>query len=98
MIVTLYTQPLCGYCDLMKSMLDEADIKYKVIDIKSNRAAGEFIRNEGHRTVPQLYLGEIHLNKKSDTRDYTPNELYNIVNTAIKETWRWQDSGIENFS
>ena len=97
MLATLYTQPLCPFCDLMKSMLDEAGIRYKVTDIKSNQTALEFIRNEGHRTVPQLYLGEVHLNKKPDTRDYTPNELYNIVNAARSEAWNWQDSGIENF-
>jgi len=97
MLVTLYTQPLCPFCDLMKSMLDEAGIRYKVTDIKSNKTALEFIRNEGHKTVPQLYLGEVHLNKKPDTRDYTPNELYNIVNAARSEAWNWQDSGIENF-
>ena len=84
MIVTLYTQPLCGFCDLMKSMLDEVNVKYR-----------DFIKNEGHRTVPQLYLGETHLNKKADTRDYTPQELYNIILEANNNSWPWQDSGIE---
>lgn len=95
MIVTLYTQPLCGFCDLMKSMLDEVNVEYRVIDIKSNSTAKDFIKNEGHKTVPQLYLGETHLNKKTDTRDYTPQELYNIILEANNNSWPWQDSGIE---
>jgi glutaredoxin len=76
-------------------MLDEVNVKYRVIDIKSNSTAKDFIKNEGHKTVPQLYLGETHLNKKADTRDYTPQELYNIILEANNNSWPWQDSGIE---
>ena len=97
MSVILYTQPNCPYCDLMKSMLDETNIKYRTIDIKENGAARDFIIKNGHKTVPQLYYGSIHLNKKVDTRDYTPQELYDIIEDATKSEWPWQDSGIEDF-
>jgi len=54
MLVTLYTQPLCPFCDLMKSMLDEAGIKYKVTDIKSSKTA---LFTEIYLDLPKIGAG-----------------------------------------
>lgn len=93
MSIILYTQPRCGYCDLMKEMLDKIGQKYETIDISVTPAAKEFLLYEGHKTVPQLYNKTTHLNKKP-TQDYTTEELSNIIAESLNE-WPWQDSGIE---
>lgn len=98
MSITLFTQPQCPFCDIMKTMLDQTGLTYYTVNIKENDDALNFMKEKGHRTVPQLYVENIHINKKANTRDYTASELYTLIKEALekKEEWPWQDSGIEH--
>ncbi len=93
MSIILYTQPACPFCDIMKGMLDKTGYTYVTIDIKENTKALEFMKKKGHKTVPQLYVNDKHINKKTNTQDYTTDELYNLISESLE--WKWQDSGIE---
>ena len=61
--LTLYTQPLCDFCDIMKMKLKEWGYDFDVLNIKDNPQALAFLRIEGHNTVPQLYYKKTHINK-----------------------------------
>lgn len=93
MSIILYTQPACPFCDIMKGLLDKTGYTYVTIDIKENIKALEFMKEKGHKTVPQLYVDDKHINKKTNTQDYTAAELYNLISNSYE--WPWQDSGIE---
>jgi len=96
MIIRLYTQPLCPFCDLMKSMLDETNFKYDIINIKEDPTALAFMKEQGHKVVPQLYVGDVHINKKTNTQEYTSAELHGIIADVLdQQDWLWVDSGIE---
>ena len=96
MTILIYTQPNCPFCDLMKSMLDEKNLKYETINIKEDPSALAFMKEQGHKVVPQLYVGDSHINKKSNTQEYTSAELYDIIADVLdQQDWPWQDSGIE---
>lgn len=95
MEVKLYTQPNCGFCDLMKEMLDKVRISYYTINIKEDKTALAFMKEQGHRTVPQLYANDVHINTNPNTREYTPDELERLIIEATSREWPWQDSGIE---
>ena len=78
--LTLYTQPGCRYCDMMKSKLDEWGYKYITKDIKADDTARAFIvLDEGHKTVPQLYYGKTHINPNINTVEYTQNILEQYI-------------------
>ena len=78
--LTLYTQPNCMYCDMMKAKLDEWGYKYSVKNIKADNSARAFIvMDEGHRTVPQLYYGKAHINPNINTEEYTQNILEEYI-------------------
>ena len=95
-MLRLYTQPNCPFCDLMKEMLDQTSHKYEVVNIREDPGALVWIRDRGHKTVPQLYLNDIHINQKSDTREYTSGELNDIISDVMdQQDWPWSDSGIE---
>lgn len=98
MSIVLYTQPNCPFCDIMKNLLDQTGFTYYTINIQEHYDAKMFLKEEGHRTVPQLYVNDIHVNKR-DTNDYTANELYVIISEAMagseEKDWPWVDSGIE---
>jgi glutaredoxin len=55
-MITLYSKPLCPYCDSAENYLKNNNIKYCKVDISENAAAYEFVKSKGHKTVPQIYL------------------------------------------
>ena len=93
MSIILYTQPRCTYCEIMKQKLDQTGFTYYIINIQDDPKALEFMKERGHKTVPQLYAHDKHINKKN-TQDYSSEELSKLINEAM-ESWPWQDSGIE---
>ena len=53
--LTLYTQEDCGYCKLLKKKLVEWDFDFREVNISHDLFAKDFLKEKGHRTVPQLY-------------------------------------------
>ena len=56
---TIYTQNLCGYCILAKRLLEEKGHKYKEINISQNESAKRFLKGNGLKTVPQIFVSGI---------------------------------------
>ena len=61
--LTLYTQEDCYYCRLLKKKLVEWDFDFREVNISHDLFAKDFLKDKGHRTVPQLYWNNTHLNK-----------------------------------
>ena len=79
----------------MKDVLNHYKVEYEAIDINNNINAKVFLSEYGHKTVPQLYVNDIHVNKKN-TLDYTPSELYGVIRDVLDyQEWKGIDSGIE---
>lgn len=91
-LVRLYTQNNCPYCVIMKDKLDSWGMKYQLINVSENLEAKSFLKERGHRTVPQLYYHNIHLNK-CDTVDFTQKIMFAEMRLAYDEN----DSGVEMF-
>jgi glutaredoxin 3 len=58
MLLTVYSKNRCPYCDQAKALLKNKGIKFEEIRIDEmcNAGAREFITEQGHRTVPQIYF------------------------------------------
>ena len=56
---TIYTQNLCGYCTAAKRLLEKKGHKYKEINISENESAKRFLRGNGLKTVPQIFVSGI---------------------------------------
>ncbi len=54
-MITLYSKPNCPYCTMAKNYLDNNNFEYEIVDITENLDAKNFLLNEGHRTMPQIY-------------------------------------------
>ena len=96
MSLILYTQPRCGYCDVMKNKLDLMREKYYTIDITEDPGALALMKANGHKTVPQLYWNDIHLNKK-DTSVIKTEDIYHALTEARQSEWDISDSGIDHY-
>ena len=56
--VTIYTGPLCNFCDAAKRLLTRNNVEYKEINIATvDGAMDEMItKANGKRTIPQIFL------------------------------------------
>lgn len=99
MSIVLYTLPNCPYCDMMKGLLDQTEFSYDTVNVKENPKAREFLKEQGHKTAPQLYVKGVHINTKN-TDEYSAEDLTLLINQVsinVDDTVHWPgiDSGIE---
>ena len=68
--VTIYTGPLCNYCEAAKRLLTRNKIEYKEIDIsKVDGAMDEMIsKANGKRTIPQIFFDDQHIGGYDEVR------------------------------
>ncbi|MFX0545498.1 glutaredoxin 3 [Roseovarius sp. S1116L3] len=61
--VEIYTSPLCGFCTAAKRLLSQKGVNFSEIDIarQPERRAEMVQRANGGRTVPQIFVGEVHV-------------------------------------
>lgn len=57
-MLTVYSKNNCPFCVQAKNLLTLKNIPFTEVKIDEDSTAKEFVLNEGHRTVPQIYLGE----------------------------------------
>ena len=54
-MITVYSKPLCHYCTMAKQWLQQNGFEYEEIRVDTNPEARNFLINEGHKTMPQIY-------------------------------------------
>ena len=61
--VDIYTSPLCGFCHAAKRLLSQKGVNFCEIDIAAQpeKRAEMMQRANGGRTVPQIFVGEVHV-------------------------------------
>lgn len=59
-MLTVYSKTVCPYCVNAKNFLRARGIDFLEVNIEEDEVAREFLREAGHRTVPQIYKdGEV---------------------------------------
>ena len=68
--VTIYTGPLCNYCDAAKRLLARNNVEFKEINIATVEGAmDEMIKKaNGKRTIPQIFFDEEHIGGYDEAR------------------------------
>ena len=68
--VTIYTGPLCNYCEAAKKLLTRNNVEYKEISIATVVGAmDEMIsKANGKRTIPQIFFDDQHIGGYDDVR------------------------------
>ena len=57
----IYTQNNCGYCVAAKNLLDKKGEQYEEIHLENNPDAKNKLKQDGLRTVPQIWLDEEYI-------------------------------------
>lgn len=92
-LLKLYTQNNCGYCSIMKRKLDSWGIEYDTINVSENVEGKQFLKEQGLKTVPQLFFKDLKLNNV-DTDMFDQHQLLQSLRTI----WPGQDGGVEDMS
>ena len=68
--ITIYTGPLCTFCDAAKKLLARNSVEYNEINIATaDGAMDEMItKANGKRTVPQIFFDDQHIGGYDEVR------------------------------
>jgi glutaredoxin 3 len=66
--VTIYTTDCCAYCVRAKEFLERRGVAFAEVDITGDAEARAALieRSRGQRTVPQIFVGEVHVGGYTD--------------------------------
>ncbi len=66
--VTIYTTMFCPYCHSAKNLLTQKGVAFDEIDVtfQPGTRAAMTKRAGGARTVPQIFIGDIHVGGSDD--------------------------------
>ena len=61
--VEIYTSPMCGFCHAAKRLLKDKGVNFSEINVWADpsRKPEMIQRANGGRTVPQIFVGDIHV-------------------------------------
>lgn len=60
--VRLYSTGYCPFCTMAKRLLASKGVKYDEIEVdKHPELREEMVRVTGRRTVPQIFVGDVHV-------------------------------------
>tara|TARA_R110002110_G_scaffold6830_1_gene34091 strand:- start:20072 stop:20350 length:279 start_codon:yes stop_codon:yes gene_type:complete len=60
--VTLYTTRFCPYCVAAKQLLKNRQVEFTEIPVDGDREKrAELARLSGQHTVPQIWIGDVHV-------------------------------------
>ena len=68
--ITMYTGPMCNFCDAAKRLFSRNNLKYEEIDISTKVGLrDEMIKKaNGKRTIPQIFFDDQHIGGYDDVR------------------------------
>ena len=60
--ILIYTTNICPYCIMAKRLLDKKGASYTEINVDTQTGLREeMMRRTKRRTVPQIYIGDLHV-------------------------------------
>ena len=68
--ITVYSGPMCGYCDAAKRLLERNNLEFTDIDVSTKEGLrDEMIKKaNGKRTIPQIFFNEEHIGGYQELR------------------------------
>ena len=69
--ITMYTGPLCNFCEAAKRLFVRNNLSYKEIDISTKDGLrDEMIKKaNGKRTIPQIFFDNLHIGGYQELRN-----------------------------
>ena len=68
--ITMYSGPLCNFCEAAKRLLLRNNLEFKEIDISTKEGLRDEMINKanGKRTIPQIFFDDQHIGGYDEAR------------------------------
>ena len=69
--ITVYSGPMCNFCDAAKRLLSRNNLNYNEIDISTKEGWRDEMtkRANGKRTIPQIFFDDYHVGGYQELRE-----------------------------
>ena len=69
--ITMYSGPMCAFCDAAKRLLKRNNLEFKEIDISTQDGLRDEMINKanGKRTIPQIFFDDFHVGGYVELRE-----------------------------
>ena len=69
--ITVYSGPMCGFCDAAKRLLTRNNLSYTEIDVSLKDGLREEMikKANGKRTIPQIFFDNYHVGGYQELRE-----------------------------
>ena len=69
--ITVYSGPMCNFCDASKRLLSRNNLNYNEIDISTKDGLRDEMtkRANGRRTIPQIFFDDYHVGGYQELRE-----------------------------
>ena len=69
--ITVYSGPMCNFCDAAKRLLSRNNLNYNEIDISTKEGLRDEMtkRANGRRTIPQIFFDDYHVGGYRELRE-----------------------------
>ena len=80
--ITMYSGPLCNFCEAAKRLFSRNNIKFKEIDISTKDGLRDEMikKSNGKRTIPQIFFDDKHIGGYVELRELEKNnQLLDLI-------------------
>ena len=80
--ITMYTGPMCNFCDAAKRLFSRNNLKFNEIDISSKEGLRDEMieKSNGKRTIPQIFFDDHHVGGYVELRELEKqNKLQDLL-------------------
>ena len=69
--ITVYSGPMCNFCDAAKRLLSRYNLNYNELDISTKEGLRDEMtrRANGRRTIPQIFFDDYHVGGYQELRE-----------------------------
>tara|TARA_B100001989_G_C24306203_1_gene348194 strand:- start:56 stop:310 length:255 start_codon:yes stop_codon:yes gene_type:complete len=69
--ITVYSGPMCGYCDAAKRLLARNNLEFINIDVSARDGLRDEMTKKanGRRTIPQIFFNDEHIGGYQELRE-----------------------------
>ena len=73
--ITVYSGPMCNFCDAAKTLLSRNNLNYNEIDISTKEGLRDEMTKKanGRRTIPQIFFDDKHIGGYQELRELEKN-------------------------
>jgi len=73
--ITVYSGPMCNFCDAAKRLLSRNNLNFNEIDISTKEGLRDEMTKKanGRRTIPQIFFDDKHIGGYQELRELEKN-------------------------